>query len=54
MIISTFVWGFVIDSIGRRNIMLYGFFFIAICTLASSFVQASWELILLKLLDGIA
>ncbi|KAJ8676075.1 hypothetical protein QAD02_011861 [Eretmocerus hayati] len=53
MIATSFLWGFIVDACGRRNIMVYGFFCTALCTLASSFCKYSWQLILFKFIDGI-
>ncbi|XP_011500842.1 PREDICTED: synaptic vesicle glycoprotein 2B-like isoform X2 [Ceratosolen solmsi marchali] len=53
MIITSFVWGFIVDAFGRRKIMVYGYLCTAICTLATSFSPASWQLILFKFVDGI-
>ncbi|XP_058794575.1 synaptic vesicle glycoprotein 2C-like isoform X2 [Phymastichus coffea] len=53
MIITSFLWGFLVDAFGRKHIMVYGFLVTAMCNFTSSFSQASWQLVLFKLIDGI-
>lgn len=53
MIVTSFLWGFIVDAYGRQKIMVYGFLCTAACTIASSFSQYSWQLILFKFVDGI-
>ncbi|XP_014229276.1 synaptic vesicle glycoprotein 2B-like isoform X1 [Trichogramma pretiosum] len=53
MIITSFAWGFIVDAYGRRKIMVFGFLCTAVCNLGSCFSQASWQLIVFKLVDGI-
>ncbi|XP_014208713.1 putative transporter svop-1 isoform X2 [Copidosoma floridanum] len=53
MVIMSLVWGFIIDAFGRRKIIVYGSLCFAINTLASTFSQTSWQLIIFKFIDGV-
>lgn len=53
MISTSFFWGFMTDTFGRRKIMFYGYMFTGILSLAACFSHTSWLLILFKFLDGV-
>lgn len=53
MISTSFFWGFMTDTFGRKKIMSYGYMFTGIMSLATCFSHTSWLLILFKFLDGV-
>ncbi|XP_076163004.1 synaptic vesicle glycoprotein 2B isoform X2 [Ptiloglossa arizonensis] len=53
MISTSFFWGFMTDTYGRKKIMFYGYMFTGILSLATCFSHTSWLLILFKFLDGV-
>ncbi|OAD61788.1 Synaptic vesicle glycoprotein 2C, partial [Eufriesea mexicana] len=53
MISTSFFWGFMTDTFGRKKIMSYGYMFTGIMSLAACFSHTSWLLILFKFLDGV-
>ncbi|XP_044018646.1 synaptic vesicle glycoprotein 2B-like isoform X2 [Aphidius gifuensis] len=53
MIVTAFLWGFLTDTYGRKNILITGYFCCFLLSLASSLSHASWLLILFKFLNGI-
>ncbi|KZC12040.1 Synaptic vesicle glycoprotein 2C, partial [Dufourea novaeangliae] len=53
MISTSFFWGFMTDTFGRKKIMFYGYMFTGILSLATCFSHTSWLLILFKFLDGV-
>nr|XP_012141523.1 PREDICTED: synaptic vesicle glycoprotein 2C-like isoform X1 [Megachile rotundata] len=53
MISTSFFWGFMTDTFGRRKIMVYGYMFTGLLSVATCFSHTSWLLILFKFLDGV-
>ncbi|XP_034181240.2 synaptic vesicle glycoprotein 2B isoform X1 [Osmia lignaria lignaria] len=53
MISTSFFWGFMTDTFGRRKIMVYGYMVTGVMSLATCFSHASWLLILFKFIDGV-
>ncbi|KAF3430718.1 hypothetical protein E2986_09690 [Frieseomelitta varia] len=53
MISTSFFWGFMTDTFGRKKIMFYGYMFTGIMSLATCFSHTSWLLISFKFLDGV-
>ncbi|CAK9823778.1 Synaptic vesicle glycoprotein 2B [Anthophora retusa] len=53
MICTSFFWGFMTDTYGRKKIMFYGYMVTGILSLATCFSHTSWLLILFKFLDGV-
>lgn len=52
MVSTSFIWGFMADTFGRRRIMFYGYLLTGLVTLATSFSHTSWLLILFKFFEG--
>ncbi|XP_078036354.1 synaptic vesicle glycoprotein 2B isoform X2 [Augochlora pura] len=53
MISTSFFWGFMTDTYGRKKIMFYGYMVTGVLSLASCFSHKSWLLIFFKFLDGV-
>ncbi|XP_028129872.1 synaptic vesicle glycoprotein 2B isoform X2 [Diabrotica virgifera virgifera] len=53
MISTSFVWGFLLDTFGRRKFMIYGYFLDAIVVFLSSCSQSIEMLMLSKFLGGV-
>ncbi|XP_014297516.1 synaptic vesicle glycoprotein 2B isoform X1 [Microplitis demolitor] len=53
MIVTSFIWGFLTDTYGRKNILAWGYLMTFIVSFSSSFAHTSWLLILFKFLGGI-
>ncbi|XP_054009602.1 synaptic vesicle glycoprotein 2B-like isoform X1 [Hylaeus anthracinus] len=53
MICSSFFWGFMTDTFGRKKIMFYGYMCAGILSLMACFSHTSWLLIFFKFLDGV-
>ena len=53
MISTSFFWGFMTDTFGRKKIMSYGYLVTGILSVATCFSHTSWLLILFKFLDGV-
>ncbi|KAG7204447.1 hypothetical protein KM043_004883 [Ampulex compressa] len=53
MISTSFFWGFMTDTFGRKKIMFYGYLLTGLLSLATCFSHTSWLLILFKFLDGV-
>ncbi|XP_076382298.1 synaptic vesicle glycoprotein 2B isoform X2 [Megalopta genalis] len=53
MISTSFFWGFMTDTYGRKKIMFYGYMVTGVLSLASCFSHTSWLLIFFKFLDGV-
>ncbi|XP_033319766.1 synaptic vesicle glycoprotein 2C-like isoform X2 [Bombus bifarius] len=53
MISTSFFWGFMTDTFGRKKIMFYGYMVAGIMSLTACFSHTSWLLILFKFLDGV-
>lgn len=53
MISTSFFWGFMTDTFGRRKIMFYGYLVTGLLSLAMCFSHESWLLIVFKFLDGV-
>lgn len=53
MICTSFFWGFMTDTFGRKKIMSYGYMFTGVLSLAECFAHASWLLISLKFFEGL-
>ncbi|XP_026670925.1 synaptic vesicle glycoprotein 2B isoform X2 [Ceratina calcarata] len=53
MICTSFFWGFMTDSFGRKKIMSYGYMCTGVLSLAESFAHTSWLLISLKFVEGL-
>ncbi|XP_069703386.1 synaptic vesicle glycoprotein 2B-like isoform X2 [Periplaneta americana] len=52
MISSALVWGFLSDTLGRRKLLLVGYFLLTFLMVASSFSQAFWILAVFKFIGG--
>lgn len=52
MISSAFVWGFLIDTLGRKKLLVVGYLLDGIFVVASSFSQNFIFLIVFKFLGG--
>ncbi|KAH8381388.1 hypothetical protein KR093_003933, partial [Drosophila rubida] len=53
MIISAIPWGYLADTKGRRNVLLYGYFCTCICVLGSALSQNFIMLVTFKFLGGL-
>ncbi|XP_066590146.1 synaptic vesicle glycoprotein 2B-like isoform X3 [Prorops nasuta] len=53
MICTSFFWGFMADTFGRKKLMFYGYLVTGLLSLATAFSHTSWLLILFKFLDGV-
>ncbi|XP_025199407.1 solute carrier family 22 member 4-like isoform X1 [Melanaphis sacchari] len=54
MVSSAFVWGFLIDTLGRQKLLFYGILLSGIMEFLSGFVQRFWVLVVLKFFCGVA
>lgn len=52
MLLSSFLWGFLIDTMGRQKLLFYGLLFTAIFELLSGLAQQFWTFIILKIVCG--
>lgn len=52
MITSAIPWGYAADILGRRKLLIVGFFLDSMCMLASAMSQNVWQLMLFKYLGG--
>ncbi|VVC38180.1 Hypothetical protein CINCED_3A016238 [Cinara cedri] len=52
MMLSSFLWGFLIDTLGRQKLFFYGLLFTAILEFCSGLAQQFWSFIFLKILCG--
>lgn len=53
MVSSAFLWGFLIDTLGRQQLLFYGLLFGAITEFSSGLVQRYWVLVVLKFFSGV-
>ncbi|XP_072389101.1 synaptic vesicle glycoprotein 2B-like [Diabrotica undecimpunctata] len=53
MISTSFIWGFLLDTFGRRKFMVYGFLLDAIVVFISSFSQSLEMLMISKFIGGV-
>lgn len=53
MVLSGFIWGYIADIKGRKNIILYGYMADGICNILAGFSQNFETLVLLKFLSGL-
>ncbi|KAG6798478.1 synaptic vesicle glycoprotein 2C isoform X1 [Apis mellifera caucasica] len=53
MICTSFFWGFMTDTFGRKKIMFYGYMFTGVMSLVTCFSHTAWLLILFKFFDGV-
>ncbi|XP_015373502.1 PREDICTED: synaptic vesicle glycoprotein 2B-like [Diuraphis noxia] len=54
MVSSAFVWGFLIDTLGRQKLLFYGILLSGIMEFLSGLVQRFWVLVILKFFCGVA
>ncbi|KAL5242741.1 hypothetical protein ACI65C_010151 [Semiaphis heraclei] len=54
MVSSAFVWGFLIDTLGRQKLLFYGILLSGIIEFLSGLVQRFWVLVILKFFCGVA
>ncbi|XP_023021405.2 synaptic vesicle glycoprotein 2B isoform X2 [Leptinotarsa decemlineata] len=53
MISSGMIWGFLFDTLGRKKLMVYGYFFNAFFVFGSAFSQSKLQLMICKFLGGV-
>ncbi|XP_043269117.1 synaptic vesicle glycoprotein 2B-like isoform X2 [Venturia canescens] len=53
MIVTSFFWGFMTDTFGRKKILMYGYLTTSLVSLSSSLSQTSGMLIFFKFLNGV-
>lgn len=51
-IVGGVFWGVLIDTLGRKNLIMYGFFIAGILTVAISLTQSYVFLLISKLISG--
>lgn len=52
MVLSGFMWGYLADVKGRKNIILYGYLADSICNILAGFSQNFETLVFFKFLSG--
>lgn len=53
MVSSAFLWGFLIDTLGRQKLLFYGLLLSGIMEFSSGLAQKFWVLVVLKFFSGI-
>nr|CAD7261149.1 unnamed protein product [Timema shepardi] len=53
MIASSQLWGFIADTNGRRKVLIFTLLINCCCTIASSFANDLWVLVLFRFLNGV-
>jgi len=52
MVSGALFWGFLSDTLGRRKLLLAGYYLLSALVVASSFSQEFWILSIFKFLGG--
>lgn len=53
MVLSAFFWGFLIDTLGRQQLLFYGLLLSGIVEFSSGLVQRFWVLVVIKFFSGL-
>ena len=53
MIVSAVPWGFLSDVLGRKKLLVFGYFMDSVIVFSSAFAQSLWDLMILKFLGGL-
>lgn len=53
IMVSSYVWGYLSDTRGRRKMMRYGLYATAVCAVVSSFANDFSSLLVLRLIAGV-
>lgn len=52
MIVSAFFWGYLADTLGRKQILIYGFIADSVCNVICAFSYNVWMLATMKFISG--